>query len=87
MSDIGRRESIVAKAVLYHYLFRSKKDFQRRVERGTLGAYYFQPMWGKLPTRQEEFSAFLGGLAACEDLYLHDYWKGQVEVVHSRARA
>ena len=87
MSDIGRRESIVAKAVLYHYLFRSKKDFQRRVERGTLGAYYFQPMWGKLPTRQEEFSAFLGGLATCEDLYLHDYWKGQVEVVRSRARA
>lgn len=87
MSDIGRRERIVAKAVLYHFLFRSRKDFQRRVERGTLGAYYFQPMWGTLPTRHEEFAAFLGGLAEREDLYLHDYWRDQAEAVRSRARA
>ena len=44
-------------------------------------------MWGTLPTRHEEFAAFLGGLAEREDLYLHDYWRDQVEAVRSRARA
>ncbi|TNC09408.1 hypothetical protein FF100_26600 [Methylobacterium terricola] len=87
MADIGRRKRIIETAVLYHYLFRSKKDFQRRADRGTLGAYYFQPMWAGLPSRTEEFAGFLGRLAEKEDLYLHDYWSSYKSEIARRARS
>ena len=85
MADLGRRRRIMETAIIYHYLFRSKKDFRRRVERGILGAYYFQPMWGNLPDKPEEFSGFIARLNGYEDRYLHDYWFDKLEALKARA--
>ena len=85
MSNIDRRQQILNTACLYHFLFRSKADFKRRVARGTLGAYYFQPMWGALPTKAGEFENLLLALGAVEDLYLHDYWHQWTRQLSQRA--
>ena len=85
MADLERRRKILNVACIYHFLFRSKADFKRRVERGTLGAYYFQPMWGELPTKVEEFEGFLALLGAVEDRYLYDYWTQYANDIARRA--
>jgi hypothetical protein len=87
MDDVGRRRGILETACIYHYLFRSRKDFRRRVERGTLGAYYFQPMWGDLSTRQEELEGLIASLNEVEDIYLHDFWSKRLDEISRRAWA
>ena len=87
MESSGRRQAILDTACLYHYLFRSLSDFERRVKRGTLGAYYFQPMWGELAGKPEELKDFVARLNDTEDRYLADLWTTRNELVSKRAWA
>ena len=87
MSDINRWKEVVDTACIYHFLFRSKKDFARRVERGTLGAYYFQPIWGRLSSKADEFEGFINRLNSLEDRYLADLWERRSKAISLRARA
>lgn len=87
MADVNRREAILQTACTYHYLFRSKRDFKRRLERGTLGDYYFQPMWANLVDQKEEFQNFLAKINRKEDRFLHDYWSGHLAAIRTRACA
>ncbi|TFZ60086.1 hypothetical protein E4V01_05655 [Methylorubrum sp. Q1] len=88
LSDTNKRQAIFDTAITYHYLFRSREDFIRRVRRGTLGAYYFQPMWGNVATSTDgTLDKFISILNHTEDRFLADYWNGQENIVRRRARA
>ena len=44
----GVKEAIVETAISNHYLFRSRKDFLRRVDRGAAAGFYSQTQWANI---------------------------------------
>ena len=57
----------------------------RRVARGTLGAYYLQPLWGRVAQSNEEMDGLLDKLAGKEGLYLHDFWASRQTRIKQKA--
>lgn len=85
MDSRERRSRIIDTACIYHYLFRSKNDFKRRIARGLRGDYYFQKMWGDLSNNLSEFDRFLSAINAKEDFYLRDFWQTMGSYVRKEA--
>ena len=79
------KERIVDTAVTFHYLFRSRADFARRVERGTGGSFHFQPNWKSL-SESGDVEPFVSSLHRVKDTFLADYWTGYVRTAADDAR-
>ena len=73
----GVKERIVETAVTFHYLFRSRADFVRRVERGTGGSFHFQPNWKSLHD-VGDIDGFVDSLHRVRDDFLANYWADHV---------
>jgi hypothetical protein len=67
----GWTERVFEEAVVHHYAFRSRADFERRIARGLGGDFAGQAIWGA----QEDPEAFLGQLNLVEDRTLADLWE------------
>jgi hypothetical protein len=57
-----------------HYAFKSARDFDRRIQRGTLGEFNRQLIW-KHAADSGDAEATLKALSAVEDTYLADFWR------------
>jgi hypothetical protein len=69
-----RHRRIINVAFIAHFAFKSKEDFLRRVERGTLGNFSEQIIWKQLHD-EGTVDSFLERLNEVDDAYLKDYWR------------
>ncbi len=78
LEQVDIRSAWFDTAIIYHYIFRSKKDLLRRIERGLKGAYWYQTIWQDT-YNSDTFEDFLRTLNDVEDNYLRDYWSNELQ--------
>jgi hypothetical protein len=66
-----------------HYAFKSARDFDLRIERGTLGEFSTQLAW-KQVADSGNADAALRAFNAVEDTYLADFWRHFLRDCHAR---
>jgi hypothetical protein len=69
-----RQQRIIAKAVIYHYQFRSEAEIDRRLKRGTAGDFHGQLAFREI-LEQNRMAEFLSQFSEMEDTCLRDYWR------------